>query len=121
MGTWHACGGVAQLRLARDLVGESVRDQDVDTRDTAVLLADEWVANALRHGGGEFDLTVRRSPATVRVEVTDRSPRMPIALRADPMSERGRGLAIVSRLSSRWGSDPLPTDGKVVWFELALK
>jgi anti-sigma regulatory factor (Ser/Thr protein kinase) len=97
-----------------------MRDQSEATRDTAVLLADECVANAVRHGGGHFEMTVRRHPGTLRVEVVDESPRQPIALAALPDSERGRGVAIVSRLASRWGTEATNHDGKVVWFELSL-
>lgn len=97
-----------------------MRDQDEDARDTAVLLADECVANAVRHGGGHFEMTVRRSPRTLRVEVADESPRQPVALAAAADSERGRGVAIVSRLASRWGTEANRPNGKVVWFELSL-
>ena len=117
---WATRGGPAEVRQARALVSESMRDQSEEARDTAVLLADECVANAVRHGGGRFELTIRRSPAALRVEVADQSPRLPIALAAEPDSERGRGVAIVSRLASRWGAEPDRANGKVVWFELSL-
>jgi hypothetical protein len=54
--------------------------------------------------------------------VTDASPRTPARpnLRAD--AERGRGLALVEALSSRWGWYPTSTAGlrKVVWAEWLL-
>jgi anti-sigma regulatory factor (Ser/Thr protein kinase) len=120
MDTWQASGDINDVRRAREIVSLSVRDQREETRDAAVLLADECVANAVRHGGGRFELTVQRRPGTLRVEVMDRSPRRPVALAADPTGERGRGLTIVSLLSRRWGSDQLAEDRKVVWFELTL-
>jgi anti-sigma regulatory factor (Ser/Thr protein kinase) len=120
MNTWHAGGGIGEVRQARDLVSRSLSDQPEATRDAAVLLVDECLANAVVHGGGRFEVTVHRDPDTLRVEVFDRSPRMPVLLMPDPKSERGRGLRIVNELAARWGADGRDDDGKVVWFELNL-
>jgi anti-sigma regulatory factor (Ser/Thr protein kinase) len=120
LSTWRAQGGVADLRQARELVSQSVSDQSEATRDAVVLLLDECVTNAVQHGGGRFALTVRRAPRSLRVEVADGSAGLPVPLSPDPGSERGRGLAIVNRLATRWGANPVQDDGKVVWFELVL-
>ncbi len=117
---WHANGGVRDVRRARELVARCVGDQRDSTRDAAVLLVDECVANAVRHGGGRFELTIRRGQGTLRVEVADPSRAVPTLLEPDPESEGGRGLAIVDMLASRWGTEPVDRNGKVVWFELNL-
>ncbi len=118
--TWRANGGVRDVRRARALVARSLGDQQEATRDAAVLLVDECVANAVRHGGGRFELTVTRGADLLRVEVADRSASVPTRLELDPESEGGRGLAIVDMLASTWGTRPIEADGKVVWFELEL-
>jgi two-component sensor histidine kinase len=120
MDTWQAQGGVGDLRQARELVSRSVSDQSEGTRDAAVLLVDECVTNAVQHGGGRFALKVQRAPRTLRVEVADDAAGLPVPLSPDPGSERGRGLAIVNGLATRWGADRVQDDGKVVWFELKL-
>jgi anti-sigma regulatory factor (Ser/Thr protein kinase) len=119
MGTWQTHGAIGDVRYARELVSRTVEDQPEATRDAAMLLVDEFVSNAVEYGGGEFGLTVERRSGTLRVEVTDNSPDPPLRMAHDPDRERGRGLAIVECLASRWGSDWLDR-GKVVWFELAL-
>jgi anti-sigma regulatory factor (Ser/Thr protein kinase) len=116
---WMTCGTVADIRQARELVSRSLSDQSETSRDAAVLLVDECVTNAVLHGGGECELRVRREPGTLRVEIADASSEPPILLNPGPESERGRGLAIVDRLASRWGSDQVE-NGKIVWFELSL-
>lgn len=118
--TWKTSGGIDEVREVRELVARSIGDQPSDTRDVAVLLADECVANAVHHGGGHFEVTVHRSHELLRVEVTDRNAQKPVELANDPTSERGRGLTIVRKLSGRWGTTRLAKDRKIVWFELPL-
>jgi hypothetical protein len=54
--------------------------------------------------------------------VADASPRPPVRLSIGPDAERGRGLALVEALSSRWGWHPASTTGmrKVIWAEWHL-
>jgi anti-sigma regulatory factor (Ser/Thr protein kinase) len=84
----------------------------------AVLLVSELVTNAVRHAGSTLTVAVAIGRAAVRVEVRDRSPRLP-ALRESTGGddEWGRGLVLVDALASRWGAERLPS-GKRVWFEL---
>jgi anti-sigma regulatory factor (Ser/Thr protein kinase) len=85
--------------------------------DDAVLIVSEMVTNAIQHGHGRARLRLCRSAGVLRVEVQDASPRLPRLLPVDSVAERGRGLRIVARLASRWGSTRL-RDGKVVWVDL---
>lgn len=64
-------------------------------------------------------LRLRRGEFAVWAEVFDRDLRQPRIKVADEDDEGGRGLYLVERLSTRWGSRPT-RDGKWVWFELAL-
>jgi anti-sigma regulatory factor (Ser/Thr protein kinase) len=85
--------------------------------DDAVLVVSEMVTNAVRHGRGRVRLRLHWADGHLRVEVRDASARLPKLLPPSPTAERGRGLRIVSRLASRWGSARL-RDGKVVWVDL---
>jgi anti-sigma regulatory factor (Ser/Thr protein kinase) len=87
----------------------------------AQLLVSELVANAVRHGGQPgvaVSITVRASPHTMRVEVTDRGTGFDPARLAAPSHERGGGwgLPIVAALAHRWGVEH-DTD-TTVWFEI---
>lgn len=87
-------------------------------RETAVLLANELVINAVEHSGAPAHLHAIVRDGLIRLEVTDASPVLPTAnVSVDELDERGRGLLMISALSSRWGTDPLP-DGKIVWCEI---
>jgi hypothetical protein len=54
--------------------------------------------------------------------VADASSRPPVRLNLGPDAERGRGLALVEALSSRWGWHPASITGlrKVTWAEWVL-
>lgn len=67
----------------------------------------------------ELVLRLRRGETAVWAEVFDQDLRLPRIRVADEEDEGGRGLYLVERLSSRWGSRAT-RDGKWVWFEIAL-
>jgi hypothetical protein len=50
--------------------------------------------------------------------LSDASDKRPVRQLADPDLERGRGLLIVESLSTRWGTYPGQSGGKVVWAQL---
>ncbi|MER5755025.1 ATP-binding protein [Streptomyces sp. NPDC002088] len=94
--------------------------------DSAALVVAELAANAVAHGrvkgrGFRLMLTVEASD-TLRIEVADsRGDRLALARRAaSTTDETGRGLLLVDALAARWGSDPWPPSGKVVWAEIGL-
>jgi len=87
--------------------------------DTVVLLTSEIVTNAVLHASGCVRLRVWLNPAWVRVEVADSSPVPPTLRNYGPEAATGRGMRLVSTLTTRWGVDPDP-DGKSVWFEVAV-
>ncbi|MFJ3302912.1 ATP-binding protein [Streptomyces sp. NPDC086549] len=96
--------------------------------ESAVLVVAELAANAVTHGrvrdrGFRLTLAVEAEASdTLRIEVVDpRGDRRPLARRiAGPTAETGRGLLLVEALAARWGSEPWPPSGKVVWAEIAL-
>ena len=89
----------------------------VPTTEDAVLLTSELATNAVIHAQSPFDVTVRRQDGVLRVAVADDLHRLPI-LRENPTGVGGRGLRLVQALASDWGCEPVPGDGKVVWFEV---
>ena len=57
---------------------------------------------------------------SIVIEVWDRGRAAPVPQDVTADEEGGRGLLIVTALSTRWGCFPGPQGGKAVWAELAL-
>jgi serine phosphatase RsbU (regulator of sigma subunit) len=96
---------------------------DPDLADTAMLLASELCENAVMHAGTDFDFAVAIDASDLTVTVTDRGTGLlerrlalarPVSSRAAPI---GRGLLLVERLSSAWGTRH-DVDGHHTWFRL---
>jgi anti-sigma regulatory factor (Ser/Thr protein kinase) len=83
----------------------------------AQLLVSELVSNALMHAATEVTLTLDLDQERLRIEVEDGGADLPPLGAVVPEAASGRGLLIVDRVASRWGTMPAP-DGKVVWAEL---
>lgn len=84
--------------------------------DVCALLVSELVTNAVEHAAGDLvEVTVWCS--TLEVDVRDSSPRKPEIRVPDDDAESGRGLFLVSELSSHYEVIPLP-DGKISRFRL---
>lgn len=108
-------------RAARDFIAGFVDAPDqVELRDTCVLLVSEVVTNALRHTDGRIVLELWRFPDRLRVEVSDETSRGLVQTGGGPLDESGRGVPLMDALSDRWGTAP-HGEGKVVWFELDLR
>ncbi|MFE1509266.1 ATP-binding protein [Streptomyces sp. NPDC058726] len=117
-------------RLARRLVSHRL-DQwghpyDSPVNETLTLITAELTSNAVRHGhvpGRDFHLRLTATPDVLRIEVTDtRTEQVPPSSvhEAPGDAESGRGLLLVARLATRWGTDPRPSaPGKTVWAEYA--
>jgi anti-sigma regulatory factor (Ser/Thr protein kinase) len=87
--------------------------------DTISLLVSELVSNVVLHARTPCRLTMEDSAGRLRVEVCDGSDSLPgDPAPSDPMALSGRGILLVSALSTAHGAAPLPGGGKVVWFEL---
>jgi anti-sigma regulatory factor (Ser/Thr protein kinase) len=119
-------------RLARRLALHQLHAWDIphgtDASDTAALVVAELAANAVTHDrvpGRDFELRLTRTPATIRIEVSDtrgerRPPRPGDVTAPPPLSGTGRGLLLVEALADRWAVlDRVPV-GKTVRAELDL-
>ncbi len=117
--SWVLPGELTAAREARSLVAEPLEKWDLASMVEATqLLASELVTNAIRYADGPVTLRLIKE-RTLVCEVIDNSSALPRLRQAARDDESGRGLQIVSRLSSRWGGRRTVT-GKVVWCEQAF-
>jgi len=113
-------GDVTTVAAARRFVRAALESVDADpvVIETAELLTDELVTNAIVHARCKSYLFIRAAKGVVRVEVTDPDDRLPSMAVPDTDALGGRGLLIVNGLASAWGVEPAGA-GKTVWFELS--
>src|SRR5579859_875219 len=111
-------------RQARELARQALGD-DHPAVDDAELIVSELFANAIAHShsghpGGTVAVAVQAQAqrGDVRILVRDAGgPDTPTHKAADPASERGRGIAIISALATEWGSHTID-GGRVTWCRL---
>jgi hypothetical protein len=72
-------------------------------RDDAVVVASELVANAAQHTGTACRLALRYGERGLTIAVYDQNPDLTLPLRSVSERGRGRGLFVVTSLSSDWG------------------
>ena len=73
----------------------------------------------IRHGSEPIELRTVLEPTSIRVEVSDCGPEMPISSVEKPEAIGGRGLGIIEAIAQAWGYDRHGDDGgKTVWFTL---
>jgi anti-sigma regulatory factor (Ser/Thr protein kinase) len=80
-----------------------------------VLAASELAANALEHAAPPCWIEIGTTRTHVLVAVHDHAPQAPLPARRDPHSHRGRGLLIVARVATSWGTQT-GLASKCVWF-----
>jgi serine phosphatase RsbU (regulator of sigma subunit) len=98
-----------------------------DFVDDVVLLASELCENAVLHAGTAFDLEVVAGADEVTVAVTDRGTGA-LELRLAEPRERygraathGRGLSLIARLATTWGTRHGADGQHTVWFAVARR
>ena len=107
-------GAVRRAVAGRCAAGGSPYDEEAVS--DALLVASELTTNAILHGGGVTAFDIDVDGRAVRVSVSDRSDRVPVA--KSPLDERGRrrtggrGWPIVCRLSRDVRVSDLPSGGK---------
>lgn len=124
----------SSVRAARLFVVDKLQEWRCDDLvDSAALVTSELATNAVVHTGMPYSVHVERRADGVRVEVVDLRHDLP--LRPDTTTAEGAagdepyggsgdanvlfsGLGMVDAVATRWGSEPRPGNGKVVWFEL---
>ena len=119
--------GIARHRCIDELRARGVLSATID--DAALVLS-ELVGNAVRHGqplnGGGIEVGWHITEQLVRIEVRDggRGPlrheaSRPLVAGGSADAEGGRGLAIVSLLTTSWGS-AFDADEAVVWADVPV-
>lgn len=96
-------------------------DGRVDTSvvESAVLVVSELATNAVRHARSYFSVSLEYGDnQSVRLSVYDVDERMPVVVSHVARPEGGRGIALVSKLATRWGAQPRRC-GKAVWAEFS--
>ena len=81
-------------------------------------MVSELASNAIEHAMSSFRLTVHRSRQEIRVEVTDTGGGTPAMRSLGPDAITGRGLQIVTMLSTHWGVARESASAKTTWFTL---
>jgi anti-sigma regulatory factor (Ser/Thr protein kinase) len=84
------------------------------------LLVSELATNAVLHARSDFEVTVIRSPQSIRVEVFDQNTRLPSFAVAPTDAYSGRGLMLLRGLSTNWGVESHSDIGKTIWFEVEV-
>lgn len=127
----------SSVRSARLFVVDKLQEWRCDDLvDRAALLTSELATNAVVHTRLPYSVSVERTGSTVRVEVTDRVEALPTRphrpdpgdasagsrdiydTASDTTAQLFSGLGIVDLTATAWGSEPIPGEGKIVWFEL---
>ena len=114
--------GPAAAGEARRQVRAAICTWDIPVDpDVAILLTSELVTNAIRNEvTGIILLAITCSPGQLRVDVHDTSRFLPMLIDAPADAETGRGLMLVTTLSSEWGFYRTPA-GKAVYFTLSFE
>src|SRR3954453_1012605 len=112
----HAADAVPRARrFAAEALTTEVGSSVVED---AELVVTELVTNALLHGAPPVVLRISPVGSGVRIEVEDTGREMPIRMRENTEAMTGRGLSLVSRVTSGWGVQRKDEGGKVVWAEV---
>jgi len=113
-------GRPASVRKARVFTGDVLADDGVEASviELAVLLVSELVTNAIVHARGTTCLTVHTDANWVRIEVEDQGRGRPVLRPPTDDQLEGRGLRVVDKLATDWGTQRRATHN-VVWFEIA--
>jgi anti-sigma regulatory factor (Ser/Thr protein kinase) len=118
--TVELAGRPASVHSARVFTADALGDGGVEASvvDLAVLLVSELVTNAVVHARSGVRVTIRLDPHFVRVDVEDHGRGRPLVRPFTRDRPNGRGLWIVDRFATEWGTERYAKH-KVVWFELA--
>lgn len=107
----------SSLAVARNEIRRAVKSwMSVEAAETAVLLTNELVANALKHGGAveTVNLAFARRGDVLWVGVSQPLPFQ----RKKPAVTTGWGLRLVETLADLWEHEVQPDGSTIVSFEL---
>ncbi|MFK0249554.1 ATP-binding protein [Amycolatopsis azurea] len=106
---------LAELARVRRWARIALEDVPGWELDEVIIVLDELVSNALRHGTPPRRVRLMRKTDWLRIEVEDSCA--DAVCPRPPSDTGGRGLALIESCAMLWGQDQRET-GKVVWAEL---
>ncbi|MFE6688707.1 SpoIIE family protein phosphatase [Streptomyces sp. NPDC057743] len=119
LATWDIAADPSAVGEARRSAADQLAQWGLPQLEFSTeLIVSELVTNALRHASGPIGLRMIRAEALV-CEVSDGSSTAPHLRHARTTDEGGRGLFLIARYASRWGTRYTP-HGKFIWAELPL-
>src|SRR5512141_2137821 len=103
---------------ARRFVTKTVTDWNLTPLlDDALLVASELATNAVTHADSSCRIRLSLTDASLRIDVIDTGAGTPEPQPESFTEEHGRGLLLVAALTTAWGLEIIPGEGKVVWAE----
>jgi anti-sigma regulatory factor (Ser/Thr protein kinase) len=109
----------AALTEALSPEGAEDRAADQELVYEAGVVATELLSNAVRACRSRVILRLDVHHRSIRIEVYDDGPGLPVERHVSADEVGGRGLRIVDSLSTSWGTIPRPA-GKCVWSEMSV-
>jgi hypothetical protein len=79
------------------------------------LVASEFATIAMVHTQAPFTLKLERINESVRLTVTEGSPRVPVRASAKTIDSSRQGLSVVEVVSQSWGMDPAAAGTRSLW------
>jgi CheY-like chemotaxis protein/anti-sigma regulatory factor (Ser/Thr protein kinase) len=111
---------LTSVRLARRFVADRLRTWGLEALlDDALLVTSELTANAITHAGSACRIRLALNDTALRIDVVDGGEGTPEPQPPSATEEHGRGLHLVAAMTTAWGLEEVPGDGKVVWAEFA--
>lgn len=119
-------GSPSIVPLARNWVGEVLRDVAPHRLDDMILITSEYVTNSVRHSvaadGEQIHLRIQRTNGRIRLEVEDGGERATPekGWTGDEADDFGRGLAIVAMIADEMGDETTDAGGRLAWAVLKI-
>ena len=111
---------LSSAAAAREFVRETVADWGLEpVLDDALLVASELATNAVMHAHSACRIRLTLTPSSLRIDVIDMGAGTPEPQPESFTEEHGRGLHLIGALTTAWGLEMVPGEGKVVWAEIA--
>lgn len=85
------------------------------------LVASEFATIAMVHTQASFTMRLERRGDTVRLTVTEGSPRLALRTPARAMESGGQGLSVVEVVSRDWGMESDPEGGRSLWASFGVR
>lgn len=111
---------LSSASTARRFVTDKVMEWQMgQLLDDALLVASELTANAVTHADSPCRIRLSLGLNGLRIDVIDTGIGTPEPQPTSFTKEHGRGLHLVDALTTAWGMEAVPGEGKLIWAELA--